>query len=256
MKYLGLVLDGRWNFNEHFEQLGGRLIKAASALGRLLPNIRGPASACRRLYAGIVRSMALYGAPIWIHALSPQNKRLLRRPQRVIAVRVIRGYRTVSWTAATLLASDPPWELQAEVLAEVYQHKLDIRSRGEQITSEGISRARSIAHLSLIQRWHEDLESSNVGSWTVQGIRPHLERWLRRRHGPLTFHLVQVLTDHGCFGKYLNKIARREPTPGCWECDAPEDSAYHTLTECVAWAPQRHSLLAAFDGDISLVNTR
>ncbi|XP_047535139.1 uncharacterized protein LOC125069640 [Vanessa atalanta] len=118
MKYLGLILDGRWSFRQHFAQLGPKLINAAAALGRLLPNVGGPGSLCRRLYAGVVRSMALYGAPIWIDALTAGNRALLRKPQRVIAVRGIRGYRTVSWTAATLLAGDPPWELQAEVLLE------------------------------------------------------------------------------------------------------------------------------------------
>ncbi|XP_047533402.1 uncharacterized protein LOC125068343 [Vanessa atalanta] len=118
MKYLGLILDGRWSFGQHFVHLGPRLINAAAALGRLLPNVGGPGSLCRRLYSGVVRSMALYGAPIWVDALTAHNRALLRKPQRVIAVRGIRGYRTVSWTAATLLAGDPPWELQAEVLAE------------------------------------------------------------------------------------------------------------------------------------------
>nr|XP_026496950.1 uncharacterized protein LOC113401312 [Vanessa tameamea] len=91
---------------------------------RLLPNVGGPGSVCRRLYAAVVRSMTLYGAPIWVDALTANNRDLLRKPQRVIAVRGIRGYRTVSWTAATLLAGVLPRELKAEVLAEVYAHLL------------------------------------------------------------------------------------------------------------------------------------
>ncbi|KOC58635.1 hypothetical protein WH47_06293 [Habropoda laboriosa] len=43
MKYLGLHLDSPWSFEPHFRPLG--------------PGVR-------RLYVGIVRSMALYGAPI------------------------------------------------------------------------------------------------------------------------------------------------------------------------------------------------
>ncbi|CAH2227082.1 jg25023, partial [Pararge aegeria aegeria] len=209
MKYLGLTLDGRWSFKGHFELLAPRLVGAAAALGRLLPNIGGPDSACRRLYAGIVRSMALYGAPIWVHALSPQNITLLRRPQRVIAVRAIRGYRTVSWTASTLLAGDPPWDLQAEVLAQVHRYRSSVRTRGERPGPEEIGRLRTLGREVLVQRWREDLESPVAGIWTVEGIRPHLERWLKRRHGALTYRLVQVLTGHGCFGKYLHGIARR-----------------------------------------------
>nr|XP_026499748.1 uncharacterized protein LOC113403422 [Vanessa tameamea] len=86
MKYLGLILDGRWSFGQHFVHLGPRLINAAAALGRLLPNVGGPGSLCRHLYSGVVRSMALYGAPIWVDALTADNRALLRKPQRVIAV--------------------------------------------------------------------------------------------------------------------------------------------------------------------------
>ncbi|XP_047990142.1 uncharacterized protein LOC125229363 [Leguminivora glycinivorella] len=48
MKYLGLVLDGR--FEEHFKHLAPKLLAAAGALGRILPNLDGPGGACRRLY--------------------------------------------------------------------------------------------------------------------------------------------------------------------------------------------------------------
>ncbi|XP_063365305.1 uncharacterized protein LOC134653874 [Cydia amplana] len=96
MRYLGIVLDGRWSFTEHFARKAPKLLAAAGALGGLLPNTGGPGSTCRRLYQGVVRSMALYGAPIWAESLNARNVALLRRPQRVIATRAIRAYRTVS----------------------------------------------------------------------------------------------------------------------------------------------------------------
>ncbi|XP_052747523.1 uncharacterized protein LOC128199927 [Bicyclus anynana] len=252
MKYLGLTLDGRWKFETHFKQLEVRLVKAAAALGRLLPNIGGPESVCRRLYAGIVRSMALYGAPIWVHSLTPVNKVLLRRPQKIIAVRVIRGYRTVSWTAATLLAGDPPWELQAEVLAEVYQYRALMNAQGVLAGADEVRRIRTLAQSVLVERWKEDLESPIAGSWTVLAVRPHIERWLKRKHGTLTFRLVQILTGHGCFGKYLHQTARRELTPVCHQCGATEDTAHHTLAECAAWSPQRHILSSTIGRAVSL----
>ncbi|XP_062527511.1 uncharacterized protein LOC134199851, partial [Bombyx mori] len=109
--YLGLELDGRWSFRAHFEKLGPRLMATAGSLSRLLPNVGGPDQVARRLYMGVVRSMALYGAPVWCHALTRENVAALRRPQRAIAVRAIRGYRTVSFEAACLLAGAPPWDL-------------------------------------------------------------------------------------------------------------------------------------------------
>lgn len=118
MRYLGLVLDGR----AHFTQLALTLVGIAAALGRLLPNVGGSGSICRCLYSGIIRSMALYGAPLWVEALTAQLKALLRSSQRIIAVRAIRGYRAVSWTTAMLLTNDPIPELPAEMLSEVYRY--------------------------------------------------------------------------------------------------------------------------------------
>lgn len=55
INYLGLLLDGRWRFDVHFDRLAARL--------------------------GVVRSMALYGAPIWAGALMVRrcSRQLLRR---------------------------------------------------------------------------------------------------------------------------------------------------------------------------------
>ncbi|XP_064074329.1 uncharacterized protein LOC135193889 [Vanessa tameamea] len=179
------------------------------------------------LYSGVVRSMALYGAPIWVDALTADNRALLRKPQRVIAVRDIRGYRTVSWTAVTL------------------------RCPGRRGSAE-VGRIRALAQQALITRWQEDVGSPTVGLATVEAIRPHLSRWIERKKGTLTFRMtVQVLTGHGCFGKYLHGIVRREVSPSCYECGAPVDTAHHSLSECTAWGPQRHTLAATMGGDLS-----
>ncbi|XP_059046004.1 uncharacterized protein LOC131841705, partial [Achroia grisella] len=118
-RYLGLDLDSRWSFRAHFRNLVPRLMAAAGALSWLLPNVRGPGEGSRRLYLGVVRSMALYGAPIWVGALGRENVACLNRPHRAMAIRAIRGYRTISGEAAGLLAGSPPWDLVAELHASV-----------------------------------------------------------------------------------------------------------------------------------------
>ena len=67
LKYLGLLLDGRWCFVKHFDNLAPRLDKRAEALVGLMPNFRGPdvgASAFSAAYFHAVMSGALYGAPV------------------------------------------------------------------------------------------------------------------------------------------------------------------------------------------------
>nr|XP_026487868.1 uncharacterized protein LOC113394685 [Vanessa tameamea] len=122
MKYLGLVLDGHWSFEEHFKLLAPRIEKAVGAMHRLLPFLGGPREEVRRLYAGVVRSMALYGAPVWSHRLSCARrcKTKILSLQRRVAIRMVRGYRTISFEAATLLASFPPLDILAERDARVY----------------------------------------------------------------------------------------------------------------------------------------
>lgn len=252
IRYLGLFLDGRWNFREHFRRIAPRLMGAAAALKRLLPNLGGPRTGSRCLYLGVVRSMALYGAPIWVDALTEPNIALLRRSQRAMAVGVIRGYRTISFEAACLLAGSPPWDLEAEVHAAMYNWRLDLRLRGENLVPREEEVWKFHARRSLLEWWGERLAHPRAGIRTVEAIRPVLKDWVDRSHGTVTFRLVQVLSGHGCFGKYLCHVARREPTTECHHCGSDEDTAQHTLEVCVAWASQRSELVAIVGADLSL----
>jgi len=94
IKYLGLQLDATWSFGEHFCCLALRVEGVAMALGRLLPNLGGPGGRVRRVYAAVVASVALYGAPVWPDdvAATRRLKDLLRRLQRRVAIRTARGY--------------------------------------------------------------------------------------------------------------------------------------------------------------------
>lgn len=70
------------------------------------------------MYAAVVQSMALYGAPIWAQEMrmDGQIKRMMHRAQRTMAIRVSRCYRTVSFRAATLLSGTPPLEYVARAI--------------------------------------------------------------------------------------------------------------------------------------------
>jgi len=86
IKYLGMILDSRLNFKQHFQYLDNKIGKITRALGKLMPNLRGPQERKRKLYAGIIESVVVYAAPIWADSLTVDEKAL--SSLRAIAVRV------------------------------------------------------------------------------------------------------------------------------------------------------------------------
>lgn len=252
MKYLGIVLDSRWRFEAHFQQLAPKVQRCASSLATLLPNLGGAGPRCRTLYMNVVRSMMLYGAPIWHASWTPVGAAILRKLHRTMALRSIRGYRTVSYTAACLLAGTAPWELVAQSYAQLFSWRTRKIARGETVAPRELARKRSLLYAAVLKSWEEQLALPNAGIRTVEAVRPIFWDWLNRKHGSLTFRLVQVLTGHGCFGEYLYNIARREPTPRCHHCRSEVDTAQHTLQECPAWAAQRRELVSTLGDDLSL----
>ena len=253
LKYLGLTLDGAWSFGQHFARLAPRLEKTAAALSRLLPNLGGPREGVRRLYASVMQSIALYGAPIWAPdlAASRRSRELLRGPWRKIAVRLIRGYRTVSHEAAGLLARLPPLELLAEAHARVYHDRAALRRERGNLDPAAVELARLRAREAVWESWEARLRELPrlADHWTVGAILPVMKGWRDRCHGGSSYRATQVLTGHGCFGSYLRRIGK-QATARCYHCpdgqgEHREDSARHTLLECAAWNEERGALRGA-----------
>ncbi|XP_025158372.1 uncharacterized protein LOC112589408 [Harpegnathos saltator] len=235
IKYLGRTLDGRWDFGQHFRDLAPRVRNAALAVTSLQRNLGGPGWRARRLYTMAVLSIALYGAPIWAPQLSAcrESQRRLRQALRPMMIRMTRSYSTVSYMAATTLIGFPPVELIAKERGILYW-------RVKEAPLGGGLRARDVRTLKsqAVARTHAmcaDILSDPRGYRpdTAEAARLCLPEWAGRRGCGLSFHLVQILTGHGCFGKYLHRIGK-EPTTRCHHCPALMDTTLHTLAECTA----------------------
>jgi len=85
----------------------------------------------------------------------------------------------------------------------------------------------------------------------VRAVLPVFDRWMGRPWGRITFRVAQVLTGHGCFGRYLCRIGR-EASPGCHHSEEDQDTAQHTLEACPAWEVQRRVLISVTGEDLSL----
>lgn len=253
MKYLGIYLDTNWTFNEHINYIEEKVMNITRQLGRLMPNLHGPMEKKRRLYANTISSVIMYGAPIWGEALSTsrtlQNK--ITRVQRIIALRVVAGYRTVSADAALVLARIPPAAIQAMYWRRVFLRIKDLKRNDEWDTTKE-AEIKQDEKVLLTRQWSIMLlRDGGYGKRTCEAIAPILQQWMERNHGEMTYRITQLLTGHGVFYKFLYRIGKAD-NPFCPFCAEEEDSTEHTLQSCSQWDYEREELVREIGSDLQI----
>ncbi|KAL4082641.1 hypothetical protein QTP88_029702 [Uroleucon formosanum] len=242
VRYLGMTLDQRLTFAPHVDTVAKKAARSAAALARLMPYIRGPDQSKRRLLNTVVDSQLLCAAPAWISrvAVVARTRASLVRPQRSAALTTIRAYRTVSDEAALVLASTVPADHLGLERMRIGKRLRAEPDPGEQQKSK--ASVRSEKRRLTLTRWQARWRTTTKGAWTRRAI-PNLGRWVGRTVPwvPLTYHMTQALTGHGCFQWYLHRMGRAE-SPRCLLCACTSDTAEHTLFVCVRWEMFREEL--------------
>ena len=227
LKYLGVWFDMDMKMTEHVKNVTSRASDVATRLCRLMPNIGGPRSSKRRVIAGTVNSIVLYGAPIWSGALRYEKYRqMVVQVQRRVGLRICSAYRTVSTEAVQVIAGVIPLDLLVEERTAAFRARNVDGGPLRQNTMEQWQK-----------RW-DDLQGK--AAWTRRLITD-VAAWAARTHGEVGYHLSQFLSGHGCFRSYLYRFKRSE-AQSCIYCGGDRDTAEHTVFECPRWECHRINL--------------
>lgn len=228
VKYLGVWLEKNRTFRPHLREAVAKAEGVGRQLTAIMANVGGPRCSRRKCLATVVQSVALYAAPVWARELGEREaggtrcaRELLRRVDRLAALRVTCAYRTVSSEAACVVGGVKPTMLLA-------------RERAARFTGQDPTAAREALWTSWESLWQE----TPNGAWTRRLI-PRVRPWVERGHGEVDHWLTQFLTGHGAFESYLHRFGRRQ-SPICTACGAI-DTAEHAAFECYRWGPQRRS---------------
>jgi len=94
IRYLDVEFDTRLSFTAHIAAASRKATESAKAIGRLMPNVGGPAQAKRALLGSVTNSKLLYASPVWatVGNKTAKNRKAMARPQRTTAIHTIRAY--------------------------------------------------------------------------------------------------------------------------------------------------------------------
>jgi hypothetical protein len=100
IKYLGIIIDRRFSFNEHIEYITGKCIKLIHALSKSAKINWGLRhDVLRIIYTEAILSILLYGALVWIECLTRNKATKLKRVHRLINIKITKAFCTTSYEA-------------------------------------------------------------------------------------------------------------------------------------------------------------
>lgn len=154
---MGIHLDSRLSFSTHFAKLFPRVEKTAQYLSRILPNTFGPGIQTQKLYANVIISMVMYGAPIWINSIKKKEIAALNRMQRPIAIRIAWTYQTILGDLLLVLAGMMLFLRMANIYGNIYRHMRTEKKKDATSLKYEIGRWRLQEQAMATSQWRNNL---------------------------------------------------------------------------------------------------
>jgi hypothetical protein len=125
MKYLGIIMDQKFKFEEHIKYTAERCTKLIFNLARAARLKWGmKQEAIATIYKGAILQLLSYGAPVWFGAMKyGHSRQRYVRVQRLLYLRIARAYRTTSSEALCILTGITPIILKLEEVFKQYSFR-------------------------------------------------------------------------------------------------------------------------------------
>jgi len=124
VKYLGITIDRRFNFNQHIDNLTGKCIKIIHALSNSAKINWGLRHDFLRIICtGAILPILSYVASVWIEGLKRNhNATKLKRVQRLINIKIATACRTTSHEAACVFIGITLIFIDLRSLVKIYHN--------------------------------------------------------------------------------------------------------------------------------------
>jgi hypothetical protein len=162
IKYLGIIIESKFRFNEHIKYITDRCTKLINALSRLARINWGlKHEALRTIYNGAILPQLLYAAPVWVESIKKERNRAIR----LISSRISKAYRTISHKALYILTGLTPINIKVEEVVTVYNITTGRIDQEHQI--DKAVNPKNWIHPAVIISINDTMDDSEESLWQV-----------------------------------------------------------------------------------------
>ena len=177
LKYLGIIYDYKLIFWDHINYIAGKCTKLIFILAKSAKIDQGLGhKALRTIYIGGILPLLLYGAPVWIRAIEKEKyKNKVTRIQRLINIRMVKAYCTVSSEDLCVVTGMTPIHIKIEEAADLYLQTKSYTKNTEQFDNNKEARywqhpAETVIRTSEGNEEDSSLQIYTDGSKTEKGV--------------------------------------------------------------------------------------
>lgn len=184
------------------------------------------------LYKTVYIPVMSYAARAWMHRLEHWAiAKNLKETQRQVLINTTGGYRTSPLQALCTISNNLPIHIRLAEIKELSERAQGIRNETKQEI-----KAR------MLEKWQTEWDSTETGRYTYKLLLSVIERQQLTHLQDLDHRVVQLLTGHGPFKKYLLRFHRADADT-CEDC-GEVDEPLHPILYCPAQEDIRAELHA------------